>query len=85
MLSSIFRKFYLYGRGELPRLLLSLSESIRVLESCITLATSPLAATMADDESDKDNGPVGCGSLTLSFTAKYLYNDINILANSSRD
>ena len=37
-----------------------------------TLETSVLAATMTDD----DSGPVGCGSLTLSFTIKYLYNDI---------
>ena len=64
-----------------PRLLLSLSELIRALES-VTLATSSLAATMADDESDKDNHPVGCISLNLSFTAKYLYNDIDILVNS---
>ena len=47
--------------------------------------TSLLAATMADDDSDKDSGPVGCGSFTLSFTEKYLYklNWLNdILANS---
>ena len=41
------------------------------------LKTSVLAATMADDDSDKDSGLVGCGSLTLSFTIKYLYNDIS--------
>ena len=35
----------------------------------ITLVISPLAATMADDDSDKDNGPVGRQS--LYFAAKY--------------
>ena len=39
----------------------------------ITLMPSSLAATMADDNSYKDNGLVGRGS--LSFTAKCLYND----------
>ena len=39
----------------------------------ITLV-SPLAVTIADDNSDKDNSPVVQGS--LSFTAKYLYNEM---------
>ena len=31
----------------------------------IALVTSPLAATMADDDSDKDSSHVGCGCFTL--------------------
>ena len=56
-----------------PLLLLAFLESM----DATALETSVLAATMADDDSDKDSGPVGCGSLTLSFTIKYLYNDIS--------
>ena len=37
-----------------------------------TIVISPLAATMADDDNDKDTHPVGRRS--LYFTAKYLYN-----------
>ena len=37
----------------------------------ITLVIFPLAATIADDDNDKDNGPVGQQS--LYFAAKYLY------------
>ena len=40
------------------------------------LVASVLAATMADDDSNKESGPVGCESLTLFFTVKYLCNDI---------
>ena len=40
----------------------------------ITLVFSSLAATMASDDSQKDNSPVGWGS--SSFAAKYLYNNI---------
>ena len=38
---------------------------------------SLLAATMTDDENDKDNGLIGRKSLL--FTAKYLYNNIIII------
>ena len=44
--------------------------------------TSPFAATMTYDISDKDSSPIGCGSFTtLAFTEKYLYKLNNILAN----
>ena len=42
------------------------------LNPLLSLVISPLAATMADDDNHKDNGPVGRRS--LYFTAKYLYN-----------
>ena len=38
----------------------------------ITSVTSPLAATIADNDSDKDNGLVMQGSLSRSFAGKYL-------------
>ena len=45
-----------------------------LLFESIALVPSLLVATIADDVSHKDNGPVGWGC--LSFNAKYLYNDI---------
>ena len=46
----------------------------------IALVTSQLAVTMADDNSDNDNGPVRWER--LSFTAKFLHNDIPYDKNS---
>ena len=57
-----------------PLLLLVFFESMY----STALVTSVLAATMAEDDSDKDSGPVGCGSLILFFTMKYLCNDISV-------
>ena len=43
----------------------------------ISLAIPELAAMMPDDNSNKDSGPLGCGSLTFSII-KYLCNDISV-------
>ena len=40
----------------------------------ITLVIFPLDVTMADDDNDKDNGPMGQQS--LYYTAKCLYNKL---------
>ena len=48
-----------YAKRGLATLGYSSTWFLPFLSSLLSLVISPLAATMADDDNDKDNGPVG--------------------------